>query len=137
MSLPRPISVTLLLWTALLLLAYGATRLVGALQWQSVLAEFKSVLSPLYLAISSGAWIVLSGALLWGIIQRRRWARFALLASAVLWYVQYWIEQLQFEVERNNVNFALTVTTAALAIVMTTAFLPSAKNYFSEELRHG
>ncbi|GJQ52857.1 MAG: hypothetical protein HKUEN02_17040 [Anaerolineaceae bacterium] len=117
---------------ALLLFAYGATRLVGALQWQSVLAEFKSVLSPLYLAASGGAWIVLSGALLWGIIQRRRWARFALLASAVLWYVQYWIEQLQFEVERNNVNFALTVTTTALAIVMTTAFLPSAKNYFQK-----
>lgn len=132
MSSPRPISATLLLWMALLLLAYGATRLVGVLQWQSVLAEFKSVLSPLYLAVSGGAWIVLSSALLWGIIQRRRWARFALLASAVLWYVQYWIEQLQFEVERNNVNFALTVTTTALAIVMTTAFLPSAKNYFQK-----
>ncbi len=132
MSSSRPISVTLLLWMALLQLAYGATRLVGALQWQSVLAEFKSVLSPLYLAVSGGAWIVLSGALLWGIIQRQRWARFALLASAVLWYVQYWIEQSQFEVERNNVNFALTVTTTALAIVMTTAFLPSAKNYFQK-----
>ncbi len=136
MPQPRPASVTLLLWTVLMLTAYGALRFIAALRWWNVLDEFGARLSPIYLSIGGAVWVIAGGVLFWGIVARKPWSRFALLASVVLWYVQYWVERIFFEAARTNTGFILLVTTLLAIVVIISLYLPSARKYFLKSEEH-
>lgn len=136
MPKPRPASVTLLLWSVLSLSAWGAVRFIAALRWWDVLTEFESSLSALYLSIGGAVWCAAGGVLLWGTSSRRPWSRPALLASAVLWYVQYWVERIFFQAPHANAGFVLIVTTLLLTAIISAANLPSAKMYFTRIEEH-
>jgi glucose dehydrogenase len=116
--------------------AWGAVRSIAALRWWDVLTEFGSSLSALYLSIGGAVWGVAGGVLFWGISSRKPWSRPALLASAVLWYVQYWVERIFFQAPRANTSFVLIVTTVLLAVIIIAANLLSAKMYFTRIEEH-
>jgi hypothetical protein len=132
----RPASVTLLLWLVLFLSAWGAVRLVAALRWWDVLNEFGASLSPLYLAAGGAVWGVAGGVLYWHMATRKPRARSALLASAFLWYGQYWVEWMFFQAPRANTGFVLTLTTTLLAVVVIAVHLPGTKTYFTMSEEH-
>lgn len=132
----RPVSVTLLLWLVLSLSAWGAVRFAAALRWWDVLNEFGASLSPLYLSVSGAVWCAAGGILFWGMLTRKTWSRPALLASAVLWYGQYWVERIFFQAPRANTGFVLIVTTLLLAVVVVGTFLPGTKTYFTRIEEH-
>lgn len=135
MSPIRPASVTLLLWLVLSLSAWGALRFAAALRWWDVLMEFGSTLHPLYLSIGGAIWFV-AGIVLYRMLGARKpHARSALLAAAVLWYGQFWVERLFFHTAHTNNVFVLFVTTLLLALITMVTYLPVTKHYFimSEE----
>lgn len=119
-----------------MLSAYGAVRLAAAIRWWDVLNEFNARLSPLYLSICGAVWCVAGGVFYWGIHARKRWIRFALLASAILWYVQYWFERLFFEASQTNTVFVLIVATLLPAVVIAALYLPITKSYFMQSEEH-
>ncbi len=135
MSQPRPASVTLLLWLVLLLSAWGALRFAAALRWWDVLTEFESSLSPLYLSIGGAVWCIAGVVLYRMLATRKRRARSALLAAAVLWYGQFWVERIFFHTAPSNTGFVLIATTLLLAVIILAVYLPGTKNQFitSEE----
>ncbi|MEW6086543.1 MAG: hypothetical protein AB1607_18305 [Chloroflexota bacterium] len=136
MSRPRPASVTLLLWLVLSLSAWGALRFIAALRWWAVLTEFKSSLSASYLSIGGAVWCVTGGVLFWGVVTRKPWLRSALLASAVLWYGQYWVERIFFlAVQANNV-FVAIATTILLAAAIISLYHPGTRRYFRTSEEH-
>ena len=118
----RPFSVTLLLWLVLSLSAWGAVRLLATLRWWNVLDEFEARLSPLYLAITVAGWMVAGALLLWGLFRGGLWISRAILASILVWIVQYWIERVFFESPRANLVFALIVTVGLFIVTFISAF---------------
>lgn len=136
MDKPRPASVTLLLWLVLSLSAWGALRFIAALRWWDVLTEFESSLSALYLSIGGAVWCVAGGVLFWGVVTRKSWLRSTLLASAVLWYGQYWVERIFFQAAPANTGFVLVATTILLAVVIVDLQLPGTRRYFKTSEEH-
>jgi hypothetical protein len=136
MPQPRPVGVTLLLWAVLSLSAWGALRFAAALRWWDVLNEFDARLSPLYLSIGGAVWCVVGGVLFWAIFTSKPWLRPALLASAVLWYGQYWVERVFFQAAQANTGFVLILTTLLLATVIVSVNLPGTKHYFTTSEEH-
>jgi hypothetical protein len=132
----RPFSVTLLLWTVLLLSAWGAVRFVAALRWQKVLMEFDSSLSGWYLLVTGAGWGALGGVLLAGLLRRKAWAAGSIFFAVCLWLVEYWGERIFFEAARSNLPFALTASLLAAALIGTLANLPRTKSYFKQSEAH-
>lgn len=132
----RPFGVTLLLWLVLSLSAWGLIRLLAALRSWNVLIEFEARLSPLYLSITGGGWVVAGIVLLWGMFSGKAWTRLAIPTSILLWVVQYWVERLFFESPRPNAAFALSVTTLLFIVTLISAFNRKTKEFFIRSEEH-
>ena len=132
----RPFGVTLLLWMVLILSAWGAVRFFAALRWWNVLNEFGANLSPLYLSVTGAGWSVAGGVLLVGILRQKGWARLAVVASILVWLIEYWVERIFFEASRANIPFALTLSILGIATTWTLTVLPGTKFYFVKSEEH-
>jgi len=132
----RPFGVTLLLWMVLMLSAWGVIRFVAALRWWDVLNEFEAGLSPLYLSITGVGWGVAGGVLLSSILNAKTWARPAIIASAFLWLMEYWIERSFFQSPRANLPFALICSVTVIAITAILTILPGTKSFFAKSEEH-
>ena len=132
----RSFGVTLLLWMVLILSAWGAVRFFAALRWWNVLYEFDASLSPLYLSITGVGWGVAGGVLLSGILRRKEWTPSAIVASVLVWLIEYWIERVLFQSPRANLPFALTLSIPAIVITWILAVLPGTKYYFAKSEEH-
>jgi len=129
----RPFGVTLLLWTVLILTAWGAVRLIAALRWWDVLNEFGARLSPLYLSVTGAGWGVAGAVLLWSIATRRTQSRFGALVAMSVWQIQYWIERIFFQSPRANLPFTLTVFALVIIVIFFITFHKSTTHYFKSE----
>ncbi|MDQ2691585.1 MAG: hypothetical protein M3Y68_06110 [Chloroflexota bacterium] len=131
----RPFGVTLLLWLVLTLSAWGAVRWLAALRWWDVLVEFEARLPPWYLALSGAAWVLVGGALLWGLFMGKRWTQPGIPISICLWLLQYWIERVFFQSPRPNLPFAILASLLLLTVTLVTAFTRKTKSFLirSEE----
>ena len=128
----RPFGVTLLLWLVLMLIAWGAVRFFATLRAWDVLLEFKSSLSPLYLSVTGAGWGVAGGVLLWSMFTVKPWTRPAIVVSAVLWLIEYWIERGVFHESPNpNLAFALIVSALMLCIVLASVWHKSTKEFLT------
>ena len=128
----RPFGVTLLLWLVLILIVWGAVRFFAALQNWDVLLEFKSSLSPLYLAVTGSAWSAAGGFLLWSLFTVKAWSRRAILISTIIWLLEYWIERGMFYKSPNpNLAFALILSVILLAIVLAIVIRKNTRNFFT------
>jgi len=136
MPLKRPFGVTLLLWLVLLLTIWGAVRLYTAVQTWNVLIEFKSSLSPLYLAVTGAGWGLAGGVLLWSLFTVKTWSRKAISTSAIIWLLEYWLERGFFYRSPNpNLIFAISLSVCFLGVVLAITRHRSTKIFFmrSEE----
>ena len=132
----RPFGVTLLLWMVLILSAWGAVRFFAALRWWDVLYEFESSLSPLYLSITGAVWGMAGGVLFSSILRRKKWTLPAVIASFLIWLIEYWIERLAFQTSRANLPFAMMCSILLITIAWIIAILPGAKSYFAKSEEH-
>jgi len=132
----RPFGVTLLLWMVLIQSAWSAVRFLAALRWWSVLNEFEANLSPLYLSITGAGWVVAGGVLLSGILRRKKWTPPAIVASILVWLIEYWIERVIFQSSRANLPFALTFSILVATVGWILAVLPRTKSYFAKSEEH-
>ena len=133
----RPFGVTLLLWMVLSLSAWGAVRFAASLRWWDVLAEFGSRLSPVYLSITGAGWTVVGGVLLWGVINRRRWAYPAILIFPGGWLFMYWIERVFFQSARANLPFAIILSLLFLAVTYVCALHRRTKIFLTRSEEYG
>jgi hypothetical protein len=132
----RTFGVTLLLWMVLSLSAWGAVRVSAALRWWDVLYEFDARLSPLYLSITGAVWVLAGGVLLFGVFNRRVWARPAILISILLWLMEYWTERIFFETSRANLTFALLGSALILSAALICTTHRSTKFFFTKSEDH-
>ncbi len=137
MPLKRPFGVTLLLWMVLSLSAWGAVRFAASLHWWAVLSEFESLLSPLYLSITGAGVTVAGGALIWGVLSRRKWTYPGLLFYFIGWLSMYWVERVFFQSERANLAFAVSLSMIFLAVTLLCALHTSTKNYLTRSEEYG
>lgn len=132
----RPFSVTLLLLMVLSLSGWGAVRFAAALRWQDVLNEFEASLSPLYLTITGAGWVVVGIALLIGLLNRIKRTLPAIIASMVIWLLEYWGERIFFQSTRANLPFALTCSILAIAVTWILTNLPGTQSFFTRSEEH-
>ncbi len=132
----RPFGVTLLLWMVLILSAWGAVRFFAALRWWDVLYEFESSLSPLYLSITGAVWGMAGGVLFSSILRRKKWTLPAVIASFLIWLIEYWVERLAFQTSRANLPFAMMCSILLITIAWIIAILPGDKSYFAKSEEH-
>jgi len=132
----RPFGVTLLLWMVLSLSVFGVLRLYGALNWWEALSEFRASLSPLYLSVTGGGWIVAGAVLLWSIWKGRRWAYPAVPISIVVWLVEYWTERIFFETPRANLPFMIVLSILLLVVTLTATLNRKTKNFLLKSEEH-
>ena len=131
MLLKRPFGVTLLLWLVLMLIAWGGVRLSAALRGWDILVEFESALSPLYLCLTGAAWGVAGCVLLIGLFTTRSWTRWAILTSAVIWLLEYWIERVLYRSPRVDLPFALANSILILSITLICTLHKSTRDFFT------
>lgn len=132
MPVKRSFGVTLLLWTVLMLTAWGIVRLLAALRFWNVLIEFGARLSPLYLFVTGAGWVVAGCVLFLSMWNGKAWGRVAIPAAAVIWVIQYWIERLFFQSPRSNWPFSLIATFVLLVIPIASALHRNTKSFFKK-----
>jgi len=132
----RPFGVTLLLWMVLSLSVWGVIRFWAALRWWNVLSEFKSSLSPLYLLLTGAGWGTAGIVLLFGLLKLKAWARQAVVSSALIWLLEYWIERIFFQASRSNLPFALTCSITVIGIILILIMLPDTISFFIKSEEH-
>ena len=120
----------------LILSAWGAVRFFAALRWWDALNEFETSLSPLYLSITGAGWGAAGGVLLSGILRRKKWALPVVVASILIWLIEYWIERIFFQSSQVNLPFALTCSILVIAITWILAILPGNKSFFARSEEH-
>jgi hypothetical protein len=131
MLIKRPFGVTLLLCLVLMLIGWGGVRLSAALRGWDILVEFESALSPQYLSITGAAWAVAGCVLLWSTFTAQSWTRRALLTSAVIWLLEYWMERLLFQSPRVDLPFAIANTVLILGITLICTLHRSTRDFFT------
>jgi len=128
----RPFGVTLLAVLVLMLMIWGATRFFATLRAWDLLTEFDSSLSPLYLSVTGAGWGVAGGVLFWSMFTSRMWTRRAIVLSAVIWLIEYWIERSVFyQLPGSNLKFALILSVVMLCVVMASVLHKSTKDYLT------
>ena len=127
----RTFGVTLLIWMVLTLLAWGVLRSYAALRWWTVLAEFKSSLSPAYLSITGAGWGIAGGVLLVSILLRKKWTHRAILTSVSIWLIEYWLERIFYQAPHANVLFAIVGSIVSLSIILITTLHKSTQDFFT------
>ena len=127
----RPFGVTLLVWMVLSLLAWGAVRFFASLRWWTVLVEFRSTLSPLYLSITGAGWSLVGCALLASLFLGKKWTHRAILTSISIWLIEYWIERVFYQSPRANLPFAVTGSIVILSITLISTLHKSTQNFFT------
>jgi len=127
----RPFGVTLLMWMVLTLTVWGALRSVAALHWWDILVEFDSSLGPLYLALTGAGWSVAGCVLLWSMFTGRPWAPPAVLLSAIICLLEYWLERTLFQAPRADLPFALIGTVLILIITLAITRHKGTREFFT------
>lgn len=113
----QPLSVTLTLWTVLILITWNLTRLWTFIAWKDILAEFSVRLPPAAGAVIAGMWVMIGAILYWKIRQKTPWAGKMLLAAAAGYTIWYWGERAFFLNPQTNGWFAVVVNAALLVLV--------------------
>ena len=132
----RPFGVTLLIWMVLSLSAWGAIRSFATLRWWGVLYEFKATLSPLYLAVTGTGWGAAGVMLFWSMWSSKAWSLPVIVASIMLWLVEYWVERSFFQTPRANLPFALIASALLLAVTFACALNRNTRNFLSQSEEH-
>lgn len=136
MTRKRPFGVTLLLGLVLTLIAWGAVRVSASLRGWQVLAEYGSSLSPLYFLVTGAGWGVAGGVLFWSLFSAKPGSRRAILISALVWLLEYWIERgLFFRSANPNLWFAILGSSLLFGLLFVIASHKSTRNFLirSEE----
>ena len=132
----RPFSVTLLLWSVLILSAWGLTRFFAAIHAWELLSQFDASISQLYLSITGAGWGVAGGVLLSGIWIRKSWARPVFAVSVLIWLIEYWLERIFFQQPRANLPFALACSVVVLIVSLLITIHPVTKSFFMKSEEH-
>jgi len=128
----RPIPVTLLALSVLILTMFNAVRFGFTLvQWNMVLSFMKRP-GPLYIAATGLIWALGWLIVFLGLWFGWEWARQLTMSIAILYSTYYWIDRLiyQSEVARVNFSFSLSITILFLLSTAIIMLLPGSRKYF-------
>jgi hypothetical protein len=115
-----------------MLVAWGAVRVSASLRGWEVMVEYGSSLSPLYFLVTGAGWGVAGGVLMWSLLTRQPWARRAILLSALVWLMGYWVERgVFFQSPNPNLTFAAVSSILMLGIVLVLTFHKSTKLFLT------
>jgi hypothetical protein len=70
------------------------------------------------------------------ILRRKKWTLPAVIASFLIWLIEYWVERLAFQTSRANLPFAMICSILLITIAWIIAILPGAKSYFAKSEEH-
>jgi hypothetical protein len=115
-SMHRPLRVTLFGWALVGLSAWNALRLLEALLFWSVLAEYRAEPGPLYVAAGGAFWLICGAVLVFGWMKGRTWAWPAACGFSLGYGLWYWLDRLLAEAPRPTWPFALGFTLVLLAV---------------------
>lgn len=115
-----------------MLVAWGAVRVSASLRGWEVMAEYASSLSPLYFLVTGAGWSVAGGVLLWSLFTLQPWTRRAILISALVWLIEYWIERgVFFQSPNPNLPFAIVGSILMLGMVLVITFHKSTTDFLT------
>lgn len=132
----RPISVTGLIVSVLILLVINLIRLFSVLDQWAFIASQNISASPIYLAATGLFWSLFSGVAAWGLIKRLTWASNTIKTYSLLFGLYYWFEQifiLANPLSRTNWFFKFAATLALTAIIYRIISRAGARAYLGEE----
>jgi hypothetical protein len=128
----RPIPVTLLAWSVLILTMFNAVRFGTTLaQWELIQSLMERP-GPIYIAVTGLFW-----ALGWLMVFFSLWlgkkrAGKVTLSITIVYCAYYWFDRLvyQTEIARENLVFSLSVSIFFLISTAIILHLPGSRNYF-------
>jgi uncharacterized membrane protein (UPF0136 family) len=108
-------------------------RLWTAIAWAGALGHYLTAASPLYIAISGGAFALLGTGILWGCWRRRKWAPRLLLVGAWGYTIWEWADRLFVQSQQSTGRaFAAVASAVLLAFVTAVALDPRNRFYFQK-----
>jgi hypothetical protein len=128
--LRRPQRVNLLICTAFLLAAWNGLRLGEAIVFWQILREYGARPDPIYIAVSSGVWLIAGLILAGGLWLGKSWAWYAALGCAAGYPVWVWFERLALLQPHANWPFELGITLTCLSIVLILLFTRKTISFF-------
>lgn len=101
----RPIRISILAICVLWFTGVNGLRLGEAIYFWKTLEEYR--LSPLYISLSGGLWLIIGLTLFWGLWQGKAWARIAVTCGTIFYAFWYWFDRLVLEEPHANWPFVL------------------------------
>ena len=127
----RPVRVTILALTVLVVAAINGLRLGEALFFWKTLVEYGA--HPLYIAISGGFWFVAGLFLTWGVWRGKPWAWITAFGGAAGYTSWYWFDRLILQQPHANWPFALIFTLVSVSLILVILFSHNTKRFFQRD----
>jgi hypothetical protein len=130
-KMKRPMRITLLAVYVFSVACWNGLRLGEAIFFWKTLAEYGA--HPLYIAISSGVWLIAGLVLVWGLWQGKVWGWVATFGGIVGYASWYWFDRQVLQELHTNWPFALVTTAVFLFFILFILSSHSTRRFFQRD----
>lgn len=132
-----PLSVTLLAMTVLIFTSWNGLRLYETILNWEILIKYDSLPGPLYMAVFSLIWVLVSLVALFGLMKgnSRRWL-LIIKITTFLFAIWYWFDRLLFQKTQISYLFPFVFTFLMLLFVSTLLNHRHTQYYFNQRETH-
>jgi hypothetical protein len=127
----RPLRISILAICILWFTALNGLRMGEAIYFWRTLTEYR--VSPLYISLSGGLWLIAGLKLVWGLLQGKAWARTAVTCGTILYTFWYWFDRLVLEEPHANWPFVLTANIILLLILFSILFSQKSSLFYKRD----
>ncbi len=125
----RPIGIIFIEAITLISAAWNGLRLGNVIFFGTTLDRYGA--HSLYIAISSGFWLITAIVVSIGIWQRRTWTRVGTFVGLIVYILWYWSDRLFVQMPHSNWPFTFVYTLLLLAIFTFILFGKNTRVYFN------
>ena len=130
LSKKRPFSVTILIMIVLFLMLSSSLRIFAIAQNWNILIMYNAQPGPIYMIVSSFAWLIISTILLVSIIKRTSGTPILTYAATGLFIIWYWIDRIIFQHRENGNLFPIIGTCIMIILIFLILNHRDSKIYF-------
>jgi hypothetical protein len=131
-NVSRPIRIYVLIIFILWFTGMNGLRLSEAIYFWKTLQEYR--VSPLYIGLSGGFWLIIGITLAWGLCWGKAWARMAATCGMTGYTIWYWFDRLVLENPHANWPFILFTNLILLIILFSILFSRKSNLFYIRDI---
>jgi hypothetical protein len=127
-----PIRISILAICLLWFTGLNGLRLGEAIYFWKTLEEYR--LSPFYISLSGGLWLIIGLMLVWGLWQRKAWGRIAVICGTAGYTFWYWFDRLVLQEPQANWPISLIANIILLLMIIYILFSRKTRLFYKRDV---